>query len=201
MIGPDPNSPLREIDRIENQRNPIFPNKSGPQICTFLVAQGGAGGGCSSPAQLFSRSPVSAGELLPEGGDEFEYVSGLVSDDVHRLTILLSTGEQIAIPLLDNVFIAQVNRSGFPLRLVAYDRAGKRIDVQTLRDDGGGSTAGPALAPGAKWRTLLRATSASGKRAKVLIAPKRGGGVCASFEVSEAAAREAAASSRGAAPP
>ncbi len=185
LIAPDPNSPLRELVEIVTSNNPLFPNQKGNQVCSLLVAEGGAGGGCSRMSELFSHGPVDAGEMLAEGGDQFEYLSGLVSDDVRRLTIFLSTGEQIAVPLRNNAFVAQVNRSGFPIRLVAYDSRNRRIDVQPLRDDAGGSMTGPKLARGATWHTLLRATSPTGKRAKVMVAPKRGGGLCASFQVSD----------------
>jgi hypothetical protein len=184
LIAPDPNSPLREIVRLELRKNYPFKNRQGVQACNLLLDRNGAGGGCNPLSDLFNHGPVNIGETLQNGGDQYDAIDGLVSDDVHRVELFLATGEQIAVPLLDNVFIAQINRSSFPIRLVAYDRQGRRIDVQTLTDVGG-SMAGPTLAPGAKWNTVLRESSPVGKRAKILIATRAGGGTCASFQVSD----------------
>jgi hypothetical protein len=185
LIAPDPNSPLREIITLELRKNLLFKAQNGIQVCSLLLDRDGAGGGCSRFDQLFAQSPVAAGEMLPNGGDQYEAIDGLVSDAVDRVEFFLATGERVAIPLLDNVFIAQVNRSSFPVRLVAYDKQGRRIYVQTLRDEAGGSMTEPRLATGAKWHPILRANSATGKRAKLLVAAKRGGGLCASFQVSD----------------
>lgn len=184
LIVPDPNSPLGEIVALELHK-PLFKNQTGIQVCNLLVGNAGAGGGCDQLSHLFTRGPVETGEQLPNGGDQYETIDGLASDDVHRVEFFLATGERIAVPLLDNVFIAQVNRSSFPIRLVAYDRQGRRIFVQTLADDAGGSTIGPRLAAGAKWHPILHATGPNGKSARILIATKAGGGICASFQVSD----------------
>jgi hypothetical protein len=185
LIAPDPNSPLREIVRLELSKHVLFKSQKGVQACTLLLDGDGAGGGCDRLTDMFAHGPVEAGEMLQNGGDQYEAIDGLVSDDVYRVELFLATGERIALPLLDNVFIAQVDRSSFPIRLVAYDRQDRRIYVRTLADDVGGSMSGPRLAHGAKWRTVLGANSPTGKRAKLRVAAKAGGGICWSFQVSD----------------
>ncbi|MGH9917274.1 MAG: hypothetical protein ACRD6W_00145, partial [Nitrososphaerales archaeon] len=182
LIAPDPNSPLREIVQLIRVNNVILGGRQRISVCSDIVAEGSAGGGCNAFSHLFRRGPVSVGETLLNGGDQFEDLSGLVSDQVSRLVLYLSTGEQLVVPIRDNAFVAQVDRTGFPVRLVAYDTHGVRIDVQTLTDDAGGGAGGPLVAPTAAWQTLLQAHSPTGETAKILIAHERGGGVCASFQ-------------------
>ena len=60
-------------------------------------------------------------------------MSGLASDDVARIEVFLGNGERWQAPLRDNVTAFRLQRAKFPARIVAYDDAGRVIDVKTIR--------------------------------------------------------------------
>jgi hypothetical protein len=57
---------------------------------------------------------------------------GLVDDHVRRMTILLSSGKQIPVPIKDNAYVFQVARTDYPIRLVAFNSANRVVGVDSL---------------------------------------------------------------------
>jgi hypothetical protein len=180
LLAPNPNSQLKEIISLDLMKSP-FRSKAAEVVCdTVISGAGGGGGGCDPVGALFGHGPLSVGEMLNDGGDQYETLGGVASDDVKRLELFLATGERIAVPLKDNAFVIQAERSSFPARLVAYDRNRLVIGVDTFRTDAG-STGPPTVSAKATWRTIIRARSPSGQTARMMIAPKIGGGTCWAF--------------------
>jgi len=60
----------------------------------------------------------------------------IASDDVSRIEVFLSNGERWRAPLRDNATAFRIQRAKFPARFVAYDAAGRVIDVKTIRGGG-----------------------------------------------------------------
>jgi hypothetical protein len=103
-------------------------------------------------------------------------VSGLASDDVARLELYLATGERVAVPLRDNAFIAEVARTKFPARLVAYHQAGRVIGVENMAHD-------PLADPGPRpipdqQRVVARVVGANGAKGLVRVGPSTAGTRC-----------------------
>lgn len=74
-------------------------------------------------------------EALEEGGGQFTLFTGLASDEVTRMDLFLATGERRPIPLRDNVWLIQVPRGKYPVRLVAFDSDDRVIAIETRRSD------------------------------------------------------------------
>ena len=182
LLTPDPTSLMRVIVTVqvggELGAPPGFPRSKASHVCTWLVAGGAVGGGCSPEDALFPRQPFSAGESVLLGSDQYATIDGLASDDVARLELFMATGERIPVPLRDNAFLVQAARPKYPARLVAYDRQGRVIGVQTFQEPL--TNTGPRPVPNARWRTLIRATSGP-MHARLMIASKVGGGTCYAF--------------------
>jgi hypothetical protein len=102
-------------------------------ICHGLVTRGGSSAGCRPRSVLFKERPLSLSWGFSGGGQQIWIVSGLASDDVARLRVYVGSGETWDAPLRDNVTAFRVQRAKFPVRIVAYDEAGRVIDVQTIR--------------------------------------------------------------------
>lgn len=102
-------------------------------ICHGLVTRGGSGAGCEPRSKLFAEQPLRLGWGFSGAGQQIWIVSGLASDDVARLRVFLGSGEEWDAPLRDNVTAFRVQRAKFPVRIVAYDEAGRIIDVQAIR--------------------------------------------------------------------
>lgn len=163
VVAPDPSRPIRVAITLSTSRN----GGKATGLCSWLVTRSGVTGGCSVRADLFATSPITAGLGQIGGSDEFATVSGLASDDVARIVAFLANGQKVLVPLADNAYLVGVARFKFPVRLVAYDKAGRVIGFTPPIDDGGGG-AGPA--PG-KARSLLHAVSGSGATAELLVGP------------------------------
>jgi hypothetical protein len=100
-------------------------------------------------------------------------VDGIVSDDVARVVVFLSTGERRRAPLRDNVVIVRVSAAKFPARVVGYDAAGRVIDVLTI----GGGPPGPR--PAGPWRVVMRLEATAAHSGAVLRAARSSsGGSC-----------------------
>lgn len=125
VIQPDPNDFLRV--------GLTWPESPGGEICVSQIARGGVGAGCGSASALFSRGPFYAGWTYAGAGIQFLIVSGVASDDVARLELFLGTGEHWPVPLRDNAFATRVQRAKLPAQLVAYDRDGTVIGIETRR--------------------------------------------------------------------
>jgi hypothetical protein len=182
LLTPDPTSLMRVIVTVQVggqlSAPPGFPRSKAPHVCTWLVAGGTVGGGCNPENDLFPRQPFSAGESVLLGSDQYATIDGLASDDVARLELFLGTGERIPVPLRDGAFLVQAARPKYPARLVAYDRQGRVVGIQTFQEPL--SNTGPRPVPNAHWRTLIRATSGP-MHARLMIAPQVGGGTCYAF--------------------
>lgn len=102
-------------------------------ICEAKIARGGVGGGCNPAETLFARLPFSPGWEYAGVGVQFLSVQGIASDDVERMLLFLGNGEVRPVGLRDNVFFARVPRAKLPAKLVAYDREGRVIGIETRR--------------------------------------------------------------------
>jgi hypothetical protein len=175
VIKPDPAGATKVVvglGRLE------FPGRTHPEprgYCMFLVTPKGSGGGCNPPEQLFAHTPFSFGLTGYGGGDQFVTLHGLASDAVARLELFLGTREREAVSLRDNVYLAQVARTKFPVRLVAYDSAGRVIGIQTVLDAFGG--AGPRPVRGQE-RIAQVVEAASGAKVVLRVSPSTDGGRC-----------------------
>jgi hypothetical protein len=118
-LASDTASPLRVA--VSVQPDPQY----GDTVCVSL----GGGGGCSPESRLFEAIPFMPGFNTAEGGDQYTVMSGLAADQVARLEAVLQSGERRAIPLKDNVFLAQLPRAQFPIRIVAYDDDDRVIGI------------------------------------------------------------------------
>ncbi len=103
------------------------------QICVGIVTHGSAATNCRTIEQLFRDRPWGLSWGFSGGGQQIWTVEGLVSDDVARIEVFLGTGVHWQAPLRDNATIFRVPRAKFPARIVAYDRDGRVIAVQTVR--------------------------------------------------------------------
>jgi len=117
---------------------PPIPGHKIPEdpICVGLVSRGGFGVGCRDRQQLFRRGPLELTWGFSGGGQQSWIVSGLASDDVARIEVFLGNGERWQAPLRDNATAFRIQRAKFPARIVAYDAAGRVIDVKTIRGGG-----------------------------------------------------------------
>ena len=178
VLTPDPASSqhvaLAIID-VPKGREPAWTGLQGEVLCHYTFGGGLGGGGCSPLADYFSRGPVSYG-TSGSGGEQYAFVSGVASDDVARMELYLATGERVAVALRHNVFIAEVARTKFPARLVAYDRQGRVIGVENMAHD---PLADPGPRPIAdKQRIVKRVVGASGTRGTVRVGPSTAGTRC-----------------------
>ena len=169
VIAPDPSLPVRLAVTLSTSRH----GGKATGLCSWLIQEGGSGGGCAVRADLFAENPISADMSLMSGSDEFETVSGLASDDVSEITAFLATGPSIPVPLADNAFIVNVPRARQPFRLVAYDSEHRVIGILAPP----GMFSGPSPAPG-RARLLLRAVSSNGASAELSVGKSTSGGRC-----------------------
>jgi hypothetical protein len=144
-------------------------------VCMWLLTSGsGGGGGCSPRKSLFAKSPITSSTSLVSGSQAFLTADGLVSDDVARLAVFVTGGEEYDLPFADNVYAARIARAKLPARIVAYDAGGAIIGLSTIEDFGGGG-AGPARG---EATSLLKAKSPEGSTAELLVGPSTSGGEC-----------------------
>lgn len=167
LITPDPDRPLRVVISLNAHR----PGGPVAGLCKWMVSRGGIGGGCSPYPGVFDRSPVAFGMA---GGSAFVTIDGVASDDVGRLRALLADGRSVKVALNNNVFIVDLPRASLPVRLVAYDRAGRVISVSDPLEDFG---RGPGAARG-RAASLLRVSGPDGVRAELFVGRSTGGGEC-----------------------
>ena len=143
-------------------------------VCTWLLTSGGGGGGCSPRETLFATSPITLSTSLASGSQAFLTANGLVSDDVARLVVFVTGGEEYDLPFADNAYASRIARAKLPARIVAYDADGAVIGLSPIEDFGGG---GAAPARG-KATSLLTAASPKGSTAELLVGPSTSGGEC-----------------------
>lgn len=170
VLAPDPDRPRRIVVTL-NAHQPGGPVAG---ICTWLVTRGGlASGGCAQYPGAFRRKPISSG-LSWHGPGEFVIVDGVASDQVARIDAVLANGQEVDVPLNDNAFAVDLARSSLPARLVAYDAAGRVIDVsRSLADfaDRSAPARGRAV-------SLWRVTGPNGAHAELFVGPSTTGGEC-----------------------
>jgi hypothetical protein len=132
LLTPDPGSAKRiavTVGRLEHPP-PNFPPHQ--VVCAWVIEHdGAAGGGCGTLAELFARTPFTGGYSVSGRGDQYATFAGLASDDVARLEIFTATGNEIDVPLRDNVFLAEVALARLPAKMVAYDDHGRVIGIET----------------------------------------------------------------------
>ena len=112
VLAPDPSLPVRLAVTLSTSRH----GGKATGLCSWLIRQGGSGGGCAVRADLFAENPITADTSLMSGSDEFETVSGLASDDVSEIEAFFASGPSIQVPLADNAFIVNVPRARLPFR-------------------------------------------------------------------------------------
>lgn len=170
VLAPDPDRPRRIVVTL-NAHQPGGPVAG---ICTWLVTRGGlASGGCSQYPGAFRRKSISSG-LSWHGPGEFVIVDGIASDEVARIDAVLADGQEVDVPLSDNAFAVDLARGSLPARLVAYDAAGRVIDVsRSLADfaDRSAPARGRAV-------SLWRVTGPNGAHAELFVGPSTNGGEC-----------------------
>jgi hypothetical protein len=101
-------------------------------ICLVVVTELDVGSGCNTASSFFARGPLNV-MMSGGGGTESMVVSGAAADGVERLTAFGSGGQDLSVPLRDNLFAARVAITEFPIRLVGYDKRGRVAAVQTLQ--------------------------------------------------------------------
>ena len=101
-------------------------------ICFGLLTRGTSSAACRPKATTFAGSPLNLGWGFSGGGQQIWIVSGVVSDDVARLRVFLGDGGQWDAPLRDNATAFRIQRAKFPVRLVAYDEAGRIVGNQVI---------------------------------------------------------------------
>jgi hypothetical protein len=101
-------------------------------ICLVVVTGLDVGSGCNTASSFFARGPLNV-MMSGGGGTESMVVSGAAADGVERLTAFGSGGQDLSVPLRDNLFAARVAITEFPIRLVGYDKRGRVAAVQTLQ--------------------------------------------------------------------
>jgi len=97
------------------------------------------GGDCMSKQALSAGSWTEGptfhitvgGIAFVSSGAQYSTEVGLVDDHVRRMTILLSSGKQIPVPIKDNAYVFEVARTDYPIRLVAFDSANRVVGVDS----------------------------------------------------------------------
>jgi hypothetical protein len=133
LLTPDPGSAKRIAVTVGRLEHPP-PNFAARHqvVCAWVIEHdGAAGGGCGTLAELFARTPFTGGYSVSGAGDQYATFAGLASDDVDRMEIFTATGNEIDVPLRDNVFLAEVALARLPVKMVAYDDGGRVIGIET----------------------------------------------------------------------
>lgn len=179
LIQPDSLDPLRvalSVYRVTKAAAYTF-MKPGLVVCNDLVSGRAVGGGCGAQRQMFSRAPFSFGTMTLFGGDQYDIVDGIASDDVKRMRLFFGDGGVAEIPLRDNAFVIRVSRARYPIRLVAYNAAGLIIGIDSRRPEGAGPT-WTRPDPHASWRVLEQIRDADGNPATLYTKRSLAGTTC-----------------------
>lgn len=157
VLRPDPGDP-RRIAVVAGSGSGSMTDPDA-RLCVFELRDQVISGGCSPIAKLFERDPFTT-SLGGSGSSQYTTMSGLASDDVHDLKVFLASGDVIDVPLADNAYRADIARSAYPIRLVAYDGEGRVIGIRTFASDGMTNPAPPDARTSV--REILRVTGDSG---------------------------------------
>lgn len=139
-LHPDPSNPLRLVMVAASPTASMEDPDS--QVCQYLVVGQTIGGGCNRLRDTFARGPLSI-SMGGSGPSQYARVAGLASDDVAAIKLYLGDGQIVDAPLRDNFYAALIARSDFPLRIAAYDDAGRVIGLESFQSDGMTSPAPP----------------------------------------------------------
>jgi hypothetical protein len=101
-------------------------------VCLVLVTGLDVGSGCNAASSFFALGALNV-MMSGGGGSESMVVAGAAADGVEKLTVFGSGGQELSVPLRDNLFAARVAITEFPIRLVGYDKRGRVAAVQTLQ--------------------------------------------------------------------
>jgi hypothetical protein len=172
VVTPDPGQPVRVALTLSTSRH----GGKATGLCTWQArASGGGGGGCAVRATLFARGPLTTGTVSFDGSSEYAQATGLATDDVRRITAFLIDGRTQPVPLHDNVYLVELARADFPVRLAAYDAGGRVIGLATLR--GFFSVPGASPAEG-RARLVQRVEGPNGAWAELYVGRSTTGGTC-----------------------
>jgi hypothetical protein len=169
VLTPDPDRPARVVLTL-NAHRPTGPPAG---LCTWFVTRSSSGGGCSPYPAVFHRTLIPT-TLSGGGPGEFATATGAASDDVVKIEALLADGQRAEVPLKDSAFMVDLPRANLPARLVAYDSAGRVIDVSEPLGDFA-PRSGPARG---RANSVLRVNGANGANAELLVGPSSDGGEC-----------------------
>jgi hypothetical protein len=176
-IQPDPDDYLRiGVVALEAGGSLHDPHS---ELCAITIDRTGGGAGCGNFDRAFDRKPFTFGSS--SSGSQYSVLAGLASDDVARLE-LFSRGDRTDVPLRDNAWLVRVAGSDYPLRLVAYDDAGRVIGIDPYQSNGNTSRA-PARAKNSV-RRLARIVGESGQTATLRAGTPADGYRCFWIEVS-----------------
>jgi hypothetical protein len=129
----------------------------------------------SSSLRFFERGPMDF-MVSGMGSDQFKTVAGVAADGVARISVFLADGERQDAALRNNAFSAVVPAVYGPMRVVAYDRVGRVVGVQTTPAIFAGRPAPRAALRG--FRTLLRAAAPGRAVAELAAGPTIRGTRC-----------------------
>jgi hypothetical protein len=130
---------LRSLGRFGTQLRLVKPDPLSDaavglagDLCLISVggADRGVAWGCSPRNEFFSRGPINV--MLSGGVGEFFVVEGAAADGVRRVVVFTSDRRHQIAALRDNVFTALVGRAQVPIKVVAYDAAGRVVGLQSL---------------------------------------------------------------------
>ena len=95
-------------------------------ICYSAWAPLSSGTSCQLTARLFSAGRPLMWGL---GGVEGDFsIHGLATDAVSRITVTLTSGRTIDVPLLDNAFLFRLPAHESPSMITAYNTSGKVVE-------------------------------------------------------------------------
>jgi hypothetical protein len=93
-------------------------------ICFTAWAPHATGTSCQSKAVVFTRGPLAFGVGGITGGSS---IHGIATDNVKRITVTLTSGKQLAVPLKDDAFLLYLPAAETLARITAYNALGKTI--------------------------------------------------------------------------
>lgn len=177
LITPDPSQPERMIVSIRPAGSAYFGGRlrNDRQVCSELVGGRYQATGCWPAGRMFSTAPFTFGLEVQRGG-QVDVVSGLASDDVATMKLFPAIGGPRPIALHDNGYYVAATLEDLPIRIVAYDHAGRVVGDKVFTGSLPPPHSFPSPAAGARWTKVL-----ANKWGSVYTAPSTDGGLCVAF--------------------